>query len=102
MDDVSPWRCIPLPDVCLNSKHHDLRNRNLISTDLLRLSCFRTKFHWWYIGWLSRELDAEIVVVPHPFGPTINHEDIIPPLVKIYTDFMEAADGRETIIAGDR
>lgn len=77
-------------------------NRNLTPTALLRRFCRRTKFHWWYIGWLFRKLDAEIVVVPYPFGPTINHEDIIPPLVKIYTEFMDAADERGTIVAGDR
>lgn len=72
------------------------------SSHICIVACRRTKFHWWYISWLSRELDAEIVVVPYPLGPANSHEDILPQLIKIYADFMNMADGRETIVAGDR
>jgi len=59
-------------------------------------------WHWGYVGYLARELDAEVVVVPYPLAPTNNGLETMPVLTQVYKRFLSRANGRETIVAGDR
>lgn len=59
-------------------------------------------WHWGYIGHLSRELDAEVIVVPYPLAPTNNGLEIMPVMVQVYQAFRERAGDSEIIVAGDR
>jgi len=57
--------------------------------------------HWGFVGYLARELDAEVVVVPYPLAPTNIATEIIPVLMQAYQSFIERSGNREVIVAGD-
>lgn len=59
-------------------------------------------WHWGYVGYLARELDAEIVVVPYPLAPTNNALEVMPVLLEVYKAFKDRAGDNEIIVAGDR
>jgi hypothetical protein len=59
-------------------------------------------WHWGFVGYLARELEAEVVVVPYPLAPTNNAMEVMPVLTQVYKAFLARAVGREPIIAGDR
>lgn len=58
--------------------------------------------HWGWAGYLARELDAEVILVPYPLAPTNNAFEVLPVLIKVYASLLERARTREVIIAGDR
>lgn len=66
------------------------------------LGIYSSIWHWGFIGYLARELEAEIVVVPYPLAPTNNAMEVMPVLTQVYKAFLARAVGREPIIAGDR
>ncbi|KAF8319626.1 alpha/beta-hydrolase [Clavulina sp. PMI_390] len=59
------------------------------------------KWHWAFIGYLSRWLDAELVVVPYPVGPNNPGPEWRPTLLRIYKEFLANAGDKEIILAGD-
>lgn len=61
-----------------------------------------SKFHWAYIGYLARELDSEVVVVPIPLCPQNDGPGIMSAMTGIWKSFNTLAAGRETIVVGDR
>ncbi|KAF8315702.1 hypothetical protein DL93DRAFT_2078959 [Clavulina sp. PMI_390] len=61
-----------------------------------------TVWHWSFIGYLSRWLDAEVVAVPYPIGQNNPGHEWRPALIRIYREFVERAGDKEIIMAGDR
>lgn len=70
--------------------------------DFTPLASTSSAWHWGYVGYLARELDAEVVVVPYPLAPTNNGLETMPVLTQVYKGFLSRVNGRETIVAGDR
>ncbi|KAF8309635.1 alpha/beta-hydrolase [Clavulina sp. PMI_390] len=58
-------------------------------------------WHWSLIGYLSRKLDAEVVVVPYPLGSNNPGQEWRPALVSVYNEFVQRAGDKEIILAGD-
>ena len=59
-------------------------------------------WHWGYVGYLARELEAEVVVAPYPLAPANNGLETIPVLTQVYKEFLGRVNGREAILVGDR
>ncbi|KAF8315704.1 alpha/beta-hydrolase [Clavulina sp. PMI_390] len=60
-----------------------------------------TVWHWSFIGYLSRWLDAEVVAVPYPVGQDNPGHEWRSALLDIYREFIQRAGNKEVIIAGD-
>ncbi|KAF8310290.1 alpha/beta-hydrolase [Clavulina sp. PMI_390] len=58
-------------------------------------------WHWAFVGYLSRWLNAEVVMVPYPLGPNNPGPEWRPQLLSIYKDFVARAGDKEVILAGD-
>ncbi|KAF8323676.1 alpha/beta-hydrolase [Clavulina sp. PMI_390] len=58
-------------------------------------------WHWSFVGYLSRWLDAEVAVVPYPLGTNNPGPEWRPSLVSVYREFLDRAGDKEAILAGD-
>ncbi|KAF8320475.1 alpha/beta-hydrolase [Clavulina sp. PMI_390] len=57
--------------------------------------------HWGFCGYLSRWLDAEVVVAPYPLGINNPGPEWRSALLSVYKEFVSRAGGKEIIVAGD-
>ncbi|KAF8308877.1 alpha/beta-hydrolase [Clavulina sp. PMI_390] len=57
--------------------------------------------HWGFAGYLSRWLEAEVVVVPYPLGPNNPGPEWRPQLLSVYREFLARAGDKEVILVGD-